>query len=126
MLHRRHQKRIRHKPDQPLEIKRRRPSLRRRRHEVLLWPRHSFAVHVGERDGEEVVFAVGVGETLARAGLEGGEGLGCGVGDAAEDGVGDHGCEDGAVGVVGVEFADEDGYHGELEDEDDGVEEGLV
>ena len=40
-------------------------------------------------------------------------------------GVGDHGREDGSVGIVGVELAHQDGDHGELDDEDDGMEQRL-
>lgn len=41
-------------------------------------------------------------------------------------GVGDHGGEDGSVGIVGVELAHQDGDHGELDDENDGMEEWLA
>lgn len=47
-------------------------------------------------------------------------GLGCGT-----YGVGDHGREDRAVGIVAVEFADQERDHGDLAEEDDGVQERL-
>jgi hypothetical protein len=40
-------------------------------------------------------------------------------------GVGDHGREHGSVGIVCVELPHQDGDHGELYDEDDGMEERL-
>ena len=146
MLHRRHQEPVRHEARQPLEVEGWRAALRRGDHQAVLFRRPwHFLVQLADFDGEEVVFrgvGVGVEEFLPLAHAKGCEGLGDGVGDAAKDlvvvsmmgsfegwvrtyGVGDHDGEHRAVLVVGFELPHQDGDHGELEDEDYGVEEGL-
>lgn len=41
-------------------------------------------------------------------------------------GVGDHRCEEWSGGIVGVELAHKKRYHGKLNQEDDGVQQGLA
>jgi hypothetical protein len=46
----------------------------------------------------------------------------CGIYGGVSYGVRDHGGEEWAGGIVGVELAHKEGDHGDLDEEDDGVE----
>jgi hypothetical protein len=46
----------------------------------------------------------------------------CGIYGCVSYGVRDHGGEEWAGGIVGVELAHKEGDHGDLDEEDDGVE----
>lgn len=46
----------------------------------------------------------------------------CGVRGGVSYGVRDHGGEEWSCGIVGVELAHKQGDHGDLDEEDDGVE----